>query len=175
MKVIKHIKDTDCKEFVQYPTKMGNLVVGLDANIEYYEIVEFDKPICNLEQFNIKQTIELTEIKGQYNLNIANVKYLKEEKSKNVIINYINTNLGEFLDREYPHFLRIKHLKEATIFEIRIGTEENISEEEQNRYDYINSLDSWITECRQQREDFERTFLDTGILLDLIYSPKPIQ
>lgn len=139
MKVIKHIISTGTKTKVDYPAIWGEPVIGLDPDINFYEIQEQPKPPYNPEQFTISEVWTLTENVGEF-LSVCEIGWQLTEKSQTEVINNLNRTFGEFIDNAYPLWQRIKDLNypsdEGTM---RKAQEAALRDERQAREDaYIN-------------------------------------
>jgi len=140
MIVIKHIKSTGAKLKVKYPGIWPNLLKGLDADIEYYEIQELEKPAYNPHQFDLIELWNLTTTKGEV-YNICEVSWQLQEKSQAEVINSFNQTFGTFIDSAYPLWQRVKDLNFQSIDgDFRKAQEASLRDERQAREDnYINN------------------------------------
>ena len=60
MIVLKHTKSNGSMDKIKYPAKWPNPIIGLDEDIEMYEINELEKPVINEVQYSLQENIELT-------------------------------------------------------------------------------------------------------------------
>ena len=158
----------------KYPAMWGNKVVDLDSEIEYYEIVLADKPPYNPNQFATEEHIQLTDIYGTNKLKIANITYPIIEKSEAQIINFLNQNLGEYLDSEQPLWKRVRDNTTANDMRWDIGKDQFTAKNHED-YDFIKSVEAWEKKCRKDRDNYEKHYKNTGTLQEVVYDVKPVK
>lgn len=172
MIVIKEIKDIGETFKVPYPAKWGNEIINLDDNIEFYEIQNGEKPVFNSNQFDLIETITLTEFKGDF-LNIAEIEYSLKEKRQDEIIDFLNNSVGSWIDTQYPFWEQNKHSGKALRALNKMMLGETLTLDEQAYIDYVQACADWASECRALRDDFEYVYTTEGTLPDIVFSNKP--
>ena len=172
MKVI--YKDANLQVEKDYPAwDISEPIKGLDESIQFYYI-ETEKPENpNHDKYDlIKKPDVLTEnVHPDYShLKICERVYELVEKSKDEIINRLNTELGIYLDSNYLPAIRDKHVREL----YRLNESTLLTSEQIERRDYLLSLDNWLNECRIERQRREDEYLNNDIFPDFFnYPQKP--
>lgn len=154
MKVLKVNTETNKRELVPYPRTDLKPAIGLDANIDYYGIVEGEKPTINhnthylkiVEVFSDEPYQEMTHIKTYMK------KYESHQLSNGQIINNLNNSLGNHLDSGFPLWKQIKYLKELA---------NGITPE---RKAEIQPYFDWQNRCRAERDLRENELINNNEL-----------
>lgn len=155
-----------------YPHTWGEKVPGIADHITWYEIEETDKP-DDYDSRTQTATLswELTETQGKF-LNIAKQVWTITPNDSSDVSDYLNNTLGIYLDENYLTETRIKHVYELQCL-IKIG-EDNFTDTQQARYDYLNSLMAWVVQCTELRDEYEEIFTSEGTLPELSWPDKPV-
>lgn len=158
----------------KYPRKnITEPIQGL-VDIKIYKIVDttpnYNPLLHKLEKKDFRISEDLFE--SNKHLLIAYQEYDQIQLSADVIINNLNNSLGEFLDKSYPIWERIKHSGFGNYYlESKING--IITEEEEEKRVMIDTLYSWITSQRELRDKKETELLTNGILPDFTWEARP--
>jgi hypothetical protein len=138
--------------------KVGGKLVDIDSLDESYQQLYFIQEIMpentNIHRYDcVRQEDILTDnFHPEYkHLKICMREWKLVEKSKEVVIDNLNQLYGQYLDCQYPQPVRISH-----ILELQSGTSES-------RKQYIESLQSWLLECKADREKRISEYLENNL------------
>lgn len=163
MRVIRKIND-EIKE-VEYPhIDISEPVKGLGDGILYYFINQAERPSYNADKSYLKPTEELTTNKHpEYShLLLCERGWEVVDYPQQVIVEKLNSSLGEHLDYEYPLWERQKHSDELLI-----------GSPDADRKTYIESLKMWEFSQRQERDNRENEYLTNGVFPSFAWEPRP--
>lgn len=163
---VLHDKETGVLIKKEYPRKDNKPVIGLDPKYEWLDLIIEPKPEHNHMQYACISKLEIVE-------SVVVESYYLQEKPQNVVLINLNKSLGEYLSTEYPEWQRIKHHVEANSMRWDIGLD-NFTESDLIRYNYIQSLNTWINECRTLRDEYEQIYINDGQLPSVVWPTKPI-
>ena len=164
------------KELRSYPNKdEGSKILGFDyENDSIYVIVAADKPDYDSNthylQFQEEYTEELYE--GFHNVKICNHTWSAVQLSDEQIIENLTNHMGNYLDAEYPMHKREKHSAEGCYY-LLAKIEGNITQEQEDRRTYIDSMYDWITSVRADRDTKEEELITNNTLPSFEWEAKP--
>jgi len=176
MKYIVFNKKTKEQKILEaYPRKdISEPLVGAE-DIRMYVIID-KRPIFDENKSSLKiGEIELTSdvYENHKHLLIANQLYDIIDYPKEVIINKLNTSLGNYLDEQYPLWERAKHAGEGNYILLDMIVGKNTTDQLDRKL-YIDSVYNWITKCRADRALREKEYLENDIFPSFEWDKRPI-
>lgn len=167
MEVIKLNKLTGEKRRANYPAIWPNKIIGLDENLEFFEIEQQSKPSYNPIQYELKEIVTI-DVK-------AVISYEKTKKSDTHIILALNDSVGKWIDSNYPLWEQNKHTGKVLRYFNLINSGKTPTVQELRYIDYIQLCADWATECRDLRDEYQ-SIIENGEDLPIITWPiKPIK
>ncbi len=127
--------------------------------IKFYYIQENKPENTNPDKFDLVQLPDVltTQKHSEYkHLFICNRNYELVEKPQTEIIERLNSELGNYLDSEYPISLRDKHARELLLIDVN-------SVIKADRKQYLLALNDWLNNCRKIRDQRESDYLQNDI------------
>lgn len=168
-KILKSWRKYPGKDIKEAPN--GFMHNNFNIYIVIDEIPEYNTDFQNIKKLDGYKFTEDT-YHGNRHIKICNPIYEVTNKSSYQIIRVLNDSLGQFLDSEYPLWERAKHAGEGCYI-LWNKTEEELTEEELKRKEYIDSTYKWITSCREERDRREIEFLTNDVLPSLDWESRP--
>lgn len=112
MKFVKHDKKTDLFSITSYPRIDFAPIEGLNPNIEYYVLNEYNKTDIDTNYFDISVSFLSTEKPHPVysHLKICDEIITTTRKSNEEIIEAMNYTFGKFMDENYPIAIRVKDI-----------------------------------------------------------------
>lgn len=165
MRVREKISD----KFVTYPNKKLVPLIGHVGEEQYYEIVEEERPIYDYRTHRIERVETYTVAIGEL-LPIWRVTYELHKLSNEDIQANVEQVLGDYLDKVYPLWERIKHTS--------IGSESMLAMIQGLEYDadklaYVQGQLDWVTLCREEAKDQITALYVDGILPTFNFTERP--
>jgi len=164
------------KELKNYPNKNeGSEIIGFDyENDNIYVIVELDKPVYNSNTHYLQFQEEYTEslYRGFHNIKICNHTWKAIQLYNEQIIDNLTHHMGNYLDTEYPLHKRDKHSAEGCYY-LLARIEDNVTQGQEDRKAYIDSMYQWITRVRVDRDAKENELITNNTIPLFEWEAKP--
>jgi hypothetical protein len=135
-------------------------------------IPDYKSDFETISESDLQKTTEKFE--GLDHLLIAYQNYTVNRFSNEQIITNLNNALGQHLD-QIPTWKETKYSQYLFEFILKINSGESLSDDEQTRYDYYNSIIAWKRRCRDERDLREKNLIENNILPSLIFEEIPVK
>lgn len=168
IKVLKVTYDSEgeiiSKELTEYPNKsLKNAVLGLSNLIKYFYIEEENEPEYNSNQSYLSSSYELTDVfhDTYTHLLIATKTYTVSDYDSDIIIEKLNTSVGDHIESALPLWKQNKYLSRYIYLKELLDSGE-ITDDQISEMQYLGDLDTWANECRAERDNREEEYLNNG-------------
>ncbi len=175
--IIKNKKTGETIKYLEkFPSKdINKPIIGFDyKNNDIFIVIEELCPLYNENKSYLEKKIIYSEElhPDYYKVKICKHTEIIKDYSQKIVLEKLNTSLGEHLDSQYPLWERIKHSGEG-IYTLWDKTEGEITQEQADRKTYIDSVYVWITSCRNERDIKENEFINNNAFPSFEWENRP--
>lgn len=172
MKVIVLNKKTGDRIFKEYPRIDLDVILGLSKEYEIYGILEINKIPVNTDTHKLCFNEEWTDepFDGIKHIKTYKKTYYSEVLSNNIIIEKLNTSVGEWIDSNYPFWEQNKHTGQI----LKLEKDSNDWDEyDTARFNWIVDTANWARGCRELRDYKEKELIENNIIPNFIWDNRP--